>query len=274
MTLTSEERELVERFSGEYVRAQSPVMLDLERAVCGCDYGGTSWTTREEAENIGRLLLLEKGRRLLEIGSGSGWPALYLAAITGCDATLTDVPGEALRLASERAARDALDDRTRFAVASGAALPFGPESFDAVSHSDVLCCLPHKRETLDECRRVAREGATMVFTVISIAPGLDAASHSIAVDSGPPFVESECGYPELLDRFGWSIDARVDVTPDYEETGKRHFRALQAREDGIRALLGDDAFDDLLARRRRNIEAVERRILRRELYAARRRRAS
>ena len=121
MTLTSEERELVERFSGEYVRAQSPVMLDLERAVCGCDYGGTSWTTREEAENIGRLLLLEKGRRLLEIGSGSGWPALYLAAITGCDATLTDVPGEALRLASERAARDALDDRTRFAVASGAA---------------------------------------------------------------------------------------------------------------------------------------------------------
>lgn len=87
-----EEQELAEHFADEYRRAQTPVMLDLERAVCGCDYDGTIWTTRDEADHIARLLELGAGTKLREIGAGSGWPALHLAEKTGCDATLADVP--------------------------------------------------------------------------------------------------------------------------------------------------------------------------------------
>jgi hypothetical protein len=47
-------RELVEQFAEQFRRAQTPLMLDLERAVCGCDYGATGWTTRDEA-CLGRL---------------------------------------------------------------------------------------------------------------------------------------------------------------------------------------------------------------------------
>jgi hypothetical protein len=101
MARSREEQELSEHFADEYRRAQTPIMLDLERAVCGCDYGGTSWTTREEAEQMGWLLELGEGKRLLEIGAGCGWPALFLAGETGCDATLADLPFEALRIAAE-----------------------------------------------------------------------------------------------------------------------------------------------------------------------------
>jgi ubiquinone/menaquinone biosynthesis C-methylase UbiE len=101
--------------------------------------------------------------RLLDVGAGSGWPALFLAQTTGCDTTLIDLPLTGLRVAVERAVTDYLAERCRVVVADGAALPFKDGSFDAVSHSDVLCCLPAKLATLQACRPVARAGARWRF---------------------------------------------------------------------------------------------------------------
>ncbi len=74
-----EEQELAEHFPDEYRRVQTPVMLDPERVVCGCDHGGTSRTTRDDADHSARLLELGAGTKLLEIGAGPGWPVLHLA---------------------------------------------------------------------------------------------------------------------------------------------------------------------------------------------------
>ncbi len=268
MARSREEQELSERFADEYRLAQTPVMLDLERAVCGCDYGGTSWTTRDEAERMGRLLDLGEGRKLLEIGAGSGWPALFLARETGCDATLADVPYDALRIAADRVASDPLDGEISLVVADGGCLPFKAGQFDAVSHSDVLCCLAPKRDVLNECRRVIRGGGKMVFSVISISPGLSPADHARAVDSGPPYVGAECEYPELLEKTGWKAIDRIDVSVAYEETGRRHIREVEARADEMSELLGEAEFEELLAKRRRNVESVADGIMRRELFVA------
>ena len=268
MARSREEQELSEHFADEYRRAQTPVMLDLERAVCGCDYGGTSWTTREEAERMGRLLDLTEGKRLLEIGAGAGWPALFLAGETGCDATLADVPHEALRIAADRVAREPVGGKISLTVADAACLPFKSDLFDAVGHSDVLCCLASKRRVLIECRRVIRRGGKMVFSVISIAPGLSSADHGRAVDSAPPYVEAECGYPELLEKTGWKVIDLLDVSADYEETGRRHIHEVQARADEMSELLGEVEFGELLAKRQRNVMSVADGIVRRDLIVA------
>jgi protein-L-isoaspartate O-methyltransferase len=81
MTWSPEERAQKERFESFYLRSQSPVMLTIERSVCGCDYGGNSWTSRDEAEQIAARLALRPGVRLLDIGAGSGWPGLYMGKI-------------------------------------------------------------------------------------------------------------------------------------------------------------------------------------------------
>jgi len=128
-------------------------MRDLERSVCGCAYGSTSWTTRREAERIAELLELGPDVQLLDVGAGSGWPGLYLAQLTGCDVVLVDLPLVALRIALARATDDGLSERCEAVAADGAALPFLDGSFDALSHSDVLCCAPDKLAILRACRR-------------------------------------------------------------------------------------------------------------------------
>ena len=158
MTRTSEERAQRERFDAAYLRAQSPVMLSIERSVCGCDYGGNSWTTRDEAQQIEALLGLRPGLRLLDVGAGSGWPGLYMAETSGCDVVLVDLPFMGLRIAAERAAKDRIPGACWVALADGAYLPFRDGSFDAVSHSDLLCCLKPKHAVLEACQQVISAG--------------------------------------------------------------------------------------------------------------------
>ena len=120
MPLTQELSELVARLEKAAVLARSEPMQDLERRVCGCNYGSTGGTTRAEAERIAALLELRPGIKLLEVGAGSGWPGLYLARIAGCDVVMVDLPFGALRIARERADSDGVRQRCEVVVADGA----------------------------------------------------------------------------------------------------------------------------------------------------------
>lgn len=244
-------------------------MLEIERAVCGCDYGGTSWTTRQEAERIAHLLALRPGMQFLDIGAGSGWPGLYLARISGCDVALADVPLEGLAIATRRALAEKLAGACWVIAADGAALPLKSAAFDAIGHSDVLCCLLAKATVLRECRRVIRPGGRMVFTVISIAPNLSAADYKRAQEAGPPFKEADPGYLALLQQTGWRITQVDDLTTEYAHAVRHMLCEEEARADALAELLGEGEFLELLARRRRTARAAEAGLLRRELIAAR-----
>ena len=263
---TLDQQALIERFTQLYRHGRAEVVREIERRVCGCDYGGTSWTTRDEADRLGELLRLAPGRRLLEVGAGSGWPGLYLATTTGCEIVQTDLPLNGLRIAAARAAADGLAKTCHVALADGSALPFESGCFDAILHSDVLCCLEPKLQVLKECRRVLRPGGKMVFTVIFIAQGLATADYARAVDCGPPVVETAIGYPEMLREAGWEITTRADLTAEYQASKSHLIDEEEAHEAELRDLLGDDAFFDRLARRRRSLAAIEQGLIRRALF--------
>src|SRR4030081_3613023 len=103
-------------FARDYELGRSAAVRDLERSVLGCDYGGTSWTTRREAGRIAALLELRPGVRLLDVGAGAGWPGLYLAQVTGCDVVLADLPVVGLQIALERAAAAGFRGRCKSAA--------------------------------------------------------------------------------------------------------------------------------------------------------------
>jgi SAM-dependent methyltransferase len=268
MTRSREEQAQRERFDELYVRAQSPVMLSIERSVCGCDYGGSSWTTRAEAQRIAALLGLQPGLRLLEVGAGSGWPGLYMAETSGCDVVLVDIPLAGLRIAAERAGKDRIPGTCWAVLADAAILPFPDGSFGAVSHSDLLCCLKQKGAALKACRGVIRNDGRMVFTVISIAPGLSPEKYRRAVENGPEFIESEADYPTLLGQTGWAIVDRQDITLDYAASCRRQLQADEERKDALERLIGASELAERQAGWRSKLTAIDDSLLRRELFVA------
>jgi SAM-dependent methyltransferase len=255
-------------FARDYEQGRAGVLRDLECCVLGCAYGGTSWTTKAEASRIAKLLELGSGDKLLDVGAGSGWPALFLAQTTGCDVTLVDLPLTGLRVAQERAGTDGLAMQCRVVVADGSALPFAASSFDAVSHSDVLCCLPAKLATLRACHRVARAGAKMAFSVIAPAPSLSASELEIAIASGPAFVDAPGGYNLMLGQAGWKLIERFDVTEDFALTLRSSIDGMSVRADAITEVVGAEEFAERMKRRRDTLAAVQRGLLTREIFSA------
>jgi ubiquinone/menaquinone biosynthesis C-methylase UbiE len=255
-------------FASDYEIGRAPALRELERCILGCDYGGTSWTTRKEAERAARSLGLGAGTRLLDVGAGSGWPGLFLARASGCEVVLLDVPLVGLRLARDRALADGLAHRCHVVGGSGSALPFPDRSFDALSHSDVLCCTQAKAPMLRSCRRVARHGAKMAFSVISVTPLLAEPDRRIAVEAGPPFVEAPEDYSAMLAAAEWEVVERLDVTTEFSRALAASVAAMSSRAEALTAAMGAEEFSDRMRRRQAALAAVRAGLLKRECYLA------
>jgi ubiquinone/menaquinone biosynthesis C-methylase UbiE len=266
MRCTPEELAQKERFENVYVRSQLPVMLNIERNVCGCNYGGNSWTTRTEADDLIASLELQPASHLLDLGAGSGWPALYMANKSACRVTLVDLPENGLRIAKERSAKDGTSKKVTTVNADAAHLTFPDSSFDAVSHSDLLCCLKQKHSVLASCRRVVRPGGRMAFTVISVAPGLPIEQHRRAVENGPEFVISDDDYPSLLDQTGWKTINCQDLTSAFAATCKRQLEADEAQKEQLATIMSKNEVSERLAGWRAKFAAINDGLLRREQF--------
>ena len=136
---TREEAERRQLYDARHSLANSDATRAVELEAVGTDYGNAGFTTQAQADVIADLLALRPGELLLDVGSGAGWPGLYLAKKTGCRVVLCDLTLPGMKQARRRAVADAAAARTSAVVASARQLPFRPDSFDAMVHTDVLC---------------------------------------------------------------------------------------------------------------------------------------
>lgn len=117
-------------------------------------------------------------------------------------------------------------------------------------------------------RRVLRPGGALAFLSIHPAPGLDAVERRRAIRAGPPGVALRSSHESLLASARFVDVEAYDVTAAYRETQHGWIRAYQRNQDGLRALFGDDEFDDRMHRRHRSLAAIDAGILRRSFYLA------
>ena len=261
------EKEFLDFFDEQFPLTTAPVVLEIEYETLGTDYGASSWSPPAQIDVILDYLGIGPSSRYLDVGAGTGWPGLYVAAKTGCAVTLLDYPTSGLMLARSRAEREAV---TAVATSGDAArMPLASGIFDAVSHSDVMCCLSHKAEALAECRRVSSDEGAISFTAIEMSPGLSAAARSQASDAGPEFVGAGTPYLELLSAAGWRQAEAVDLTEEMHALARAIVEARTKRRDRLVDLLGEEVVEEGIERSRKMIEAIGEGLIRRRMYFAR-----
>jgi cyclopropane fatty-acyl-phospholipid synthase-like methyltransferase len=263
---TETELALKKKFEGVYERTESPIMQAIERQVCGCDFGGNSWTRKGQADAMIRLLGLGPNSDLIDLGAGTGWPGIYMARMSGCSVTLVDLPEIGLQIASNRAEQEGLADRVTSRIADAADLPFPAGSFDAISHSDLLCCLIRKRAVLQQSRRVIRKNGVMAFTVISITPGLNSVAYDRALKNAPEFIEAENNYRALLAETEWAVTKCQDMTGEYRDSCDRQISADCENRAELAKLLGAEEAKLRMASWRSKLQAIQDGLFVRELF--------
>jgi ubiquinone/menaquinone biosynthesis C-methylase UbiE len=144
-------------------------------------------TTRELAE----LCRIGAGSKVLDVASGTGETACYLAESLGCEVTGIDVSPPMVERARRKAGERGV--RATFDTGDAHALPFEDGAFDAVI-SECTMCLLDKEKALAEMVRVAKSGGY-------------AGIHDLCWKGDPPqqmkekLAEIENESPETLD--GW-----------------------------------------------------------------------
>lgn len=104
-----------------------------------------------------------RGRKILDLGSGLGGPAIALVAnhdagrVVGIDVQREQVEW-ATKLAKDRSAADSIE----FRLVDPGSLPFEDSSFDVVFSMGVIIKIPEKRDLFAEVRRVLRPGGVFV----------------------------------------------------------------------------------------------------------------
>jgi 2-polyprenyl-3-methyl-5-hydroxy-6-metoxy-1,4-benzoquinol methylase len=134
-----DEREALERFRERYATTANDAAAAIEQQVLGAAWGANGYTTVDQADELARRLALRPDHLLLDVGTGRGWPGLYLAARTGCRLVGADMPLDGLRAAMVQAGHQRLRPQVAMVAASAANLPFRRQAFDAIVHTDVLC---------------------------------------------------------------------------------------------------------------------------------------
>jgi SAM-dependent methyltransferase len=155
----------VDLFDTTYTNFTNTVHDAVRRETYGHDIGQTSWLTVGEYDRLLPLLGLTADSHVIEIASGSGGPALYMARSTGAQVTGLDVNDHGIQTSNELAARAGLGNRVRFQLGdANSRAPFDENTFDALVCMDSMNHFPDRLAVLREWNRVLRPGGRAMFT--------------------------------------------------------------------------------------------------------------
>ncbi len=237
--------EQVDLFYNAYANFNEQVLAAVREETFGQDIGQNSWLTAEEYERFAGWLGIGAGSHVLEVASGSGGPALHLAASTGTRVTGVDLNPYGVATARRAAVAADLTHLVKFKVADATdALPFVDRKFDALLCIDSMNHFPDRLATLKEWRRVLKPGARAVFTDPVAVTG-PVTSEELAQRSSIGlfvFVPRSVN-EELIKKAGFRILEQLDVTENAVEVSRRWREARERFSVDLLRIEGKERFD-------------------------------
>ena len=237
----------VDLFDSTYGHFTEDVLARIRRETFGQDIGQNSWLTVEEYDRFISWLRLWPEQHVLEVASGSGGPALYLADRASCHVTGIDSNENGVAEATRGAFDSHQSHRICFRVAdANERLPFANGTFDALLCIDSMNHFPDRLRVFQEWQRVLRPGRRAVFTdpVVITRP---VTNDDLALRSSIGlFVFAPPGVNEhLIETAGFNLLRREDVTLNAAVVAGRWQRARDRHRAELLEIEGEERYEGL-----------------------------
>jgi ubiquinone/menaquinone biosynthesis C-methylase UbiE len=202
-------------------------------------YGGTAAVDRLIA-----LAGVQACDRVLDVCSGLGGPARYLAWKTGCSVTGLDLTASRVEGAAELTAAAGLAPQVRFVHGNALQLPFDDASFTLAIGQEAFAHIPDKPRLVAGIARVLQPGGRLAFSDILCRQPLPA-EDARRLYEGMRFSEiaSEAQYRGWLHQVGLEVLQAIDLSDEWTRIlVERHAMYRSLREQTV-ARLGQAHFE-------------------------------
>lgn len=237
----------VDLFDSTYSHFEAEVLARVRLKTYGEDFGQTSWTTADEYRRWAEWLGLNERSHVLEVASGSGGPAVFLAELCGARVMGIDINAHGVESAVQRARARGLADRVTFQEADADAnLPFPGLAFDAILCVDSAVHFPHRLRVLQEWRRVLKVGGQALFTDPVVVTGLVSNEELAERSSIGNFMFAPPGVNErLIEEAGLTLVRQEDVTENAAIVSQRWRDARAEERDALMQIEGEEQYAKL-----------------------------
>jgi cyclopropane fatty-acyl-phospholipid synthase-like methyltransferase len=211
---------IVNRVSAEAIeKFYSPRLHrpEMHRDIFGADeyIGQLDFWTTSEIEELGAKLKLSARSHLLDIGSGYGGPACFLASVFGCRVSGVDASSTNYEVALATAAARKLTGQVSFIHADVLELSFADDTFDAVIALDSVVHIKDKQVLFELCQKWLRPNGTMLMAVEAVDAGIPDQLKAMRESAGAVFCETADRYREIF------LQAGLTVSEEKQYPGKR-----------------------------------------------------
>jgi cyclopropane fatty-acyl-phospholipid synthase-like methyltransferase len=201
-------------------------------------YHGTD-AIQEAAKQLG----LGPGSRVLEIGSGIGGPARYLAHTTGCQVTALELQQAVHDVAADLTARCGLTDRVQHICGDALSHPLPTATFDAVVSWLAILHIPDRKLL---CTRLAQAlrpgGACYIEDLCQRAPFAAPDLHDLRRFVFGVSVTTIAEYAADLRASGFTEITTTDETADWAPYASARLAAWRANRDSYVRVHGEGAY--------------------------------
>ncbi|MBV8271835.1 MAG: methyltransferase domain-containing protein [Cupriavidus sp.] len=202
--------------------------------------------------DLAQLAGISAGMSVLDVGSGVGGPARFLAETYGCRVTGVDLSEPFVDAARYLTERTGQSERVSFHTASALDLPFDDNSFDAVLLQHVAMNIAERAQLYREIRRVLKPGGR--FATYDVVANDREPYYPVPWARTPAtsFLATADATREAIEQ----ADFRTLTWRDDTEAAKAWFAELRASgpppSPNLGVVMGPD-FGELTANLRRNL---------------------
>ncbi len=176
----------------------------------------------EATADMADQLRVTPADHLLDVGSGIGGPARYMANRFGCRVTGIDLTAAFCDVARHLNTVLRLEDLVAIEQGDAVAMPFADASFDGAYSMNVSMNIADKAGLYRALARVLKPGGWLVLSEMTKGPG-EALAYPTpwAKTAATSFLTTEDEILDGLTAAGFVVTARRDLTQEAEEYGKR-----------------------------------------------------
>jgi ubiquinone/menaquinone biosynthesis C-methylase UbiE len=186
---------------------------------------------------------IRREHHVLDVCSGMGGPARWIAYRHGCRVTGLDFTGSRVEAAKRLTRRVGLDQVVDFIRGDATAMPLPDARYDVVIGQESWLHIPDKPALIQQCARVVRPAGTIAFTDIVLKARLTRGEeHRLAAEMHATGIAAAGQYEELLTTNGCRVELRDDLSEDWKRILVERLAMYRSLRDTTIAKFGEARF--------------------------------